>query len=62
MDHIKPLRRGGEAYDLGNLQTLCRGCHIEKSRAESRRKPSPARAAWRCLVTELLDSNRPMAG
>lgn len=33
-DHIKPLAFGGAAYDMGNLQALCKRCHIEKTKAE----------------------------
>ncbi len=55
VDHIRPLRQGGAAYDLGNLQTLCRGCHIGKTRAENRRPLTPAEIAWRELVAELAD-------
>ena len=35
VDHIQPWHRGG-SHDLENLQTLCRGCHIEKTRRENR--------------------------
>ena len=52
-DHIHPLERGGKPYALGNLQTLCRGCHIAKTRAENTR-PDPAREAWRALVEERM--------
>lgn len=45
-DHIIPLDRGGAALDMGNLQTLCRGCHIEKTAAENRHQPAPDRQAW----------------
>jgi len=31
-DHIVPLQRGGSPYELDNLRTLCRGCHIEITR------------------------------
>lgn len=51
-DHIIPLSKGGAPYAPGNLQTLCRSCHIEKTTAES--KPQdPARDAWRELVAEI---------
>lgn len=57
LDHITPLECGG-AHEAGNLQTLCRGCHIAKTRAERldnrRRRPvAPAVAAWGRLVAEL---------
>lgn len=35
VDHIKPLRRGGE-HNLENAQTLCRECHERKTRYEGR--------------------------
>ncbi|MYA89884.1 MAG: HNH endonuclease [Boseongicola sp. SB0662_bin_57] len=30
--HVTPLAKGGAAYDLANLATFCRGCHIEEHR------------------------------
>ena len=53
-DHVTPLDRGGEPWALDNLQTLCRACHVAKSRAENRRPPTEAEAAWRVLVTEII--------
>jgi len=49
----------GDPYDPANLQTLCRLCHIEKTRQENRREPTPAEAAWRELVAEIM-SEPPM--
>ena len=49
--HVVPLERGGEAYDLGNLETLCRPCHIAHHR--SSRPPTPAELAWDALLAEL---------
>ncbi|MDE0520928.1 MAG: HNH endonuclease [Boseongicola sp.] len=46
--HVTPLEKGGAAYDLANLEALCRGCHIE----EHRPALSPERAAWRKLLEE----------
>lgn len=44
-DHIRPIKDAGDWFDMDNLQTLCRGCHINKSAGESRtRTISPARA------------------
>ena len=45
VDHIKPLQFGGAMFDPANCQTLCRGCHIRKTRAENSR-PNPEREAW----------------
>ena len=56
-DHILPIHRGGAELDPGNVQTLCRGCHLEKSRAEMGIKDiSPERAAWRGIVSPGLGS------
>lgn len=30
-DHIKPIARGGEMWDMSNLQTLCIGCNKIKT-------------------------------
>ena len=38
-DHIKPVRLGGEFWDINNLQGLCTPCHNSKSAKE--RKISP---------------------
>ena len=64
-DHVEPIRNGGDWYRLDNLQTLCRGCHIQKTKKElaeaqrntlpKRKPPSPARAALMALAG--MDSN-----
>ena len=54
-DHVIPLERSGDPWDPDNPQTLCRSCHISKTRQENRREPTPAEAAWRQLVAEMLD-------
>ena len=54
VDHIKPLDRGGDLYDLSNLQVLTRREHIEKTQRENRRPLSPAEAAWKEAVAELI--------
>ena len=48
--HVRSLERGGAPFDLANLETLCRGCHIDRHR----RKLTPGEAAWRDLVVDLL--------
>ena len=53
-DHVIPLERSGDPYDLGNLQALCRACHIAKTAQENRRALTPAEAAWRALVAEMV--------
>ena len=54
VDHIIPMRFGGEVYALSNLQTLCRApCHFEKSARENEAEPeSVERAEWREFVKE----------
>ena len=56
-DHVVPLEHepGQDPYDPNGLQTLCRACHIAKTARENRREPTPAEAAWRALVAEMLD-------
>ncbi len=56
-DHVTPLERepGQDPYDLDGLQTLCRGCHIEKSRREARRTPTHEELVWRAMVEEMMD-------
>ena len=54
-DHVIPMRHGVDPYNMGNLQSLCRSCHIEKTRAESK-PPDPARDAWRALVAEIANT------
>ena len=49
--HVTSLHKGGAPYDLDNLATLCRSCHIERHR----RKLSPGEAAWRALVDDLIN-------
>ena len=55
-DHISPLERepGQDFYDVNGLQTICRACHIEKTRRENRRELTPAEAEWRAFASELL--------
>ena len=48
--HVVPLDDGGAAYDLANIRTLCRECHIDKHRREQ----SPEEAAWRELAVDAV--------
>ena len=54
-DHIQPLQRGGDPYDLGNLQALCKTCHISKTRRENRRPGTPAERRWWKLMVDMTD-------
>ena len=58
-DHVVPLWRDPDQdpYALDGLQTLCRGCHIEKSRTESRKPPTAEQVAWAALVAEITGTN-----
>ena len=59
-DHVVPLEVDPDQapYDLDGLQTLCRGCHIEKTAAENRGEMIPGRKEWQNLVAELLEQQR----
>ena len=46
VDHIIPVQFGGGWWAQAGLQTLCRGCHFDKSRADLA-GPDPERDAWR---------------
>ena len=37
VDHIVPIRQGGAALDMNNLQSLCWSCHSAKSIKEGSR-------------------------
>ena len=54
VDHLRPLQRGGKAWDRGNLQVLCRACHIEKTRRENTKEPGPKARAWRALAAQVI--------
>ena len=34
VDHIEPIYKGGSEYETENLQAICRGCHIQKTKQE----------------------------
>ena len=46
--HVTPIGAGGAVFDLANLETLCRGCHVAEHRRPDRMPP-----AWRALIDEL---------
>ena len=54
VDHIQPLDRGGDPWALENLQCLCRGCHIAKTRAENRREPTSRTGRLACPCAEVF--------
>lgn len=53
VDHIIPTFDGG-TNDLDNLQTLCRSCHIDKTKAERKAKQRPIHHdGWAVLLEDL---------
>ena len=58
VDHRVPLEDGGALYDPGNLQSLCRGCHIDKTSGENLvKEPSLEQQAWRQYMVDLGSRN-----
>ena len=51
--HVVPLYAGGAVYDLVNLATICRSCHIS-----SHRVACPERVAFRGLLDSMLKRGR----
>ena len=50
VDHIIPLEKQGDPYDMGNLQTLCGGrggCHHQKTNADRGIVPDPEQEKWK---------------
>ena len=41
VDHIEPVRLGGEFWAMDNLQPLCNSCHGVKSQSERNATPNP---------------------
>lgn len=41
VDHIRPIKQGGEKFSESNLQTLCWSCHSKKSAEEGSRWGKP---------------------
>ena len=50
--HVRPIRQGGDPFDIDNLESLCRRCHAE----EHAEKLAPARQKWADLVTQTLEA------
>ena len=48
--HVLPLDEGGAAYALANLESWCRGCHVQWHLERS----YPMAAAWRRAVKEMM--------
>ena len=59
VDHIKPICDAPElSFDLANLQTLCIGCHSQKTSREKTRRAEtgPDRLAWRIFTRDLTSN------
>ena len=52
VDHILNIKRGGAAWDPGNLASICEDCHSEKTKREAREGAQRARQAKRELERE----------
>ncbi|MDE0190753.1 MAG: HNH endonuclease signature motif containing protein [Gammaproteobacteria bacterium] len=52
-DHRTPVKDGGDPWDMANLQTLCRGCHIAKTRRDNAKPKTPHQRQWAALVADL---------
>ena len=52
-DHIRAVKDGGAWYELDNLRTLCRGCHIART-ARQNAKEHPERDAWLVYITGMV--------
>ena len=53
-DHVVPLKNGGDPWNMDNLQTLDKHCHVKKTREEN--SPflrNPVTKRWRAFVSEL---------
>ena len=55
VDHRIPLFKGGAPLDLDNCQTLCPGCHRDKTTREIGNRPrrNDRTERWQALVDEL---------
>ena len=53
--HVTPIGAGGAVFDLANIESLCRTCHIAVHRRAARRGRRPdfrMPAGWWALVNE----------
>ena len=48
--HIIPVSRGGRLYDVRNLSTKCRTCHLKITARANRRVLGPKAAAWKAYI------------
>ena len=55
-DHVKPIARAGDWFDLANLRTLCRGCHIQETARERRERCRQLNAERSALAAMALET------
>ena len=48
--HLIPVSRGGRLYDVRNLSTKCRTCHLRITARANRRVLGPKAAAWKAYI------------
>ena len=55
-DLVTSMQRepGQDPYDVNGLQTLCKACHVEKTRAERRPPPLGDENDWFVSLRELV--------
>jgi len=54
VDHVRPVKlRPDMALSLDNLQTLCRSCHVDKTRHDKGMSLSPEQRAWKQAILHL---------
>ena len=61
VDHRTPIDKGGDPWNLDNLQCLCGGrdgCHAKKTAGENRRQLTADETAWRRLVAQRMGNMR----
>ena len=54
VDHIHPLEHGGDEVNPQNLQTLCVGCHLAKTRGDRNKYKPHWQQAWDELLQNRL--------
>ena len=55
VDHIKPLSHGGAAFEMANLQSMCKDCHWAKTASEmGYRQPGPESIAWGKYISDMV--------
>ena len=54
-DHLRRITDSGSWFDLSNLRTLCRGCHIKVTREANSKPLDAAREALRNMALAMTD-------